>query len=198
MVLSFLLINLVISVYLKSANEAKARVKTQTHGNQQQNTCPDGDGWTKVDSGNLSTYPVPGAIEYCFKAGSFITNEIPEGGFGQSGGCSEENPENCNLSHWSYRSAFCPVPSLGDVVHYENGSHQIVGGGLLEGSDDVYTLSDGNYLQCFCGLDGQGIQTFWWRTSIEELDGWFSLNGLQWNLGNYHYLAQNSLYDCSN
>lgn len=63
-----------------------------------QETCPQDGGWTKIDSSDLSLYPVPGATEYCFKAGS-----------GNSEGCtgglfdSWPQPEGtCGLSHWSY------------------------------------------------------------------------------------------------
>lgn len=83
----------------------------------------------------------------------------------------------------------------GDWQHYDSGEHQIVGGGIVEGTDDVYTFGE-NFVQCFCSPDGDGIQTSWWRTD-QVLEGWFSENGLQWNLGDYHYLAQNSEYDCS-
>src|SRR4030042_4272938 len=84
----------------------------------------------------------------------------------------------------------------GDKEHYDSGLHQIVGNGLLEGSEDVYSLSDGNYLQCFCAEDDSGIQTNWWRTDLNGLTGWYSENGSQWNLGDHHYLAKNISYDC--
>jgi len=68
-----------------------------------QETCPDGGEWTKIDSDDLSSYPVDGAVEYCFKASNYLLDEIPDGGFGQEGACTEEHPERCGLSHWSYR-----------------------------------------------------------------------------------------------
>ena len=80
----------------------------------------------------------------------------------------------------------------GDVAHYESGLHQIPGNGLLEGQDDVYTLSDGNYLQCFRNEE-VCIQSNWWRTD-QQKEGWLSLNGEQWNLGNHQYLVKN--VDC--
>ena len=95
----------------------------------------------------------------------------------------------------------------GDRAHYESGLHQIPGGGLLEGSDDVYTLGSGNYLQCYCPTEGdEGNQTDWWRIeelSQEEIDqflaqGWlFEENGLQWNLEDASYLARNSESSCA-
>ncbi len=51
----------------------------------------------------------------------------------------------------------------GDYAHYDFGTHQIVGNGLVEGADDVYTFGD-NYVQCFCSQEGEGIQTNWWKT----------------------------------
>ena len=84
----------------------------------------------------------------------------------------------------------------GDRAHYDSGQHQIVGNGLLQGKDDVYTLSNGNFLQCFVPpLKDVCIQTDWWRTDL-VLEGWNSVNGSQWNLGNFHYLARNHNYNC--
>lgn len=63
--------------------------------------CPNGGEWTKVDSDDLSLYPVPGATEYCFKFGSPNSQ-------GCTGGTSDTWPppgveKPCGLSHWSYR-----------------------------------------------------------------------------------------------
>ena len=67
-----------------------------------QSTCPQDDGWTKIDSDDLSLYPVDGATDYCFKFGS-------DNSRGCDGGLSstwppdpEEFPNPCGLSHWSY------------------------------------------------------------------------------------------------
>ncbi len=84
----------------------------------------------------------------------------------------------------------------GDHASWQQGWHQIVGGPLLYGSDDVYSLENGNYVQCFCPEEGSdGIQTNWWKT-LAELQGWFVENGFQWNLGDYRYLAQNTSFVC--
>lgn len=84
----------------------------------------------------------------------------------------------------------------GDKAHWDSGLHQIVGNGLLEGQDDVYSLSNGNFLQCFQPPDKKNcIQTNWWRTDL-EVAGWYSTGGSQWNLGDFHYLAQNINYNC--
>jgi hypothetical protein len=90
----------------------------------------------------------------------------------------------------------CPMPGIGDKAHYDTGLHQIVGGSLMLGRDDVYTLDQGNYLQCFCNpVSGQGIQTNWLRSET-DIPGWFHENGAQWNLGNYRYSALNINYNC--
>jgi hypothetical protein len=84
----------------------------------------------------------------------------------------------------------------GDYASWPQGWHQIVGGPLLYGSDDVYSLENGNFVQCYCPEEGtEGIQTNWWRT-LAEIQGWFVENGLQWNLGDHRYLAQNSSFSC--
>ncbi len=83
--------------------------------------------------------------------------------------------------------------------HYDFGNpHQIVGEeGKRYGRDDVYALENGNYLQCFCPDGGNnGIQTNWLRTN-DPIIGWFFENGLQWNLGNYNYAAQNLDFSCN-
>jgi hypothetical protein len=89
LLLSFGLLGSILSVF--SVNPVQAV----------QATCPEGNGWTKVDSDDLSLYPVDGATDYCFKSGSGraegceggIFDSIPEGGFVQP---------YCGLSHWSY------------------------------------------------------------------------------------------------
>lgn len=93
----------------------------------------------------------------------------------------------------------------GDWVHYDTGLHQVVGNGLMEGTDDVYSLDGGNYLQCLCEPNDNGTETIWWRVdelSQEDIDyftanGYFYVNGEQWNLGDHMYLAKNGEYLCS-
>lgn len=95
----------------------------------------------------------------------------------------------------------------GDKAHYAEGLHQIVDGPLLSGSDAVYVLDDGNFLQCFCPEEGvQGVQTNWLDASgleDEEIaalqeQGWHLIeNGPDWGLPSQHYLAKNSDFDCS-
>lgn len=100
----------------------------------------------------------------------------------------------------------CLHPS-GDVkVEYVSGLHAIVGDPVMrEGSDKVYALFDGNYLQCFCSESGAGVQTNWWKfasLSQEEINsfknqGWvFVPNGADWGLSADPYLAKNVDYSC--
>lgn len=84
-----------------------------------QETCSDGNGWTKIDSNDLSLYPVSGATQYCFKAGS-------DNSVGCTGGIFSSWPQpegTCGLSHWSYFiPQTTPTPTLtptpGEEQHY--------------------------------------------------------------------------------
>lgn len=99
--------------------------------------------------------------------------------------------------------------SNGDRAHYDNGTHGVVGVGNLVGRDDVYTLSNGNFLQCYCPASGsKGIQSNWWNTGIAGLGseqinlfrslGWFyEQNGADWNLLDDPYLIQNRDFSCT-
>lgn len=96
----------------------------------------------------------------------------------------------------------------GDRSHLDSGTHGIPGKGNLEGRDDVYTLAEGNFLQCFCPTSGDtGIQSNWWyinglplgRVDIDayERDGWlFEENGADWNLLAGPYLIKNIDFSC--
>ena len=78
----------------------------------------------------------------------------------------------------------------GDTAHYDTGLHQIAGGPLLEGRDDVYSLGSKYYLQCFCSPTGSGIQTNW--TPYHEGAEW----GPDWGLDLTHYNYENREYNC--
>jgi hypothetical protein len=104
--LAFLVLSLLLSFFILLSGYTTS---TEIYAQGNSNTCPQDGGWTKIDSGDLSQYPVAGATAYCFKAGNFLTNKIPDGGFGQEGGCSEQNIQNCGLSHWSYYLSEVPV-----------------------------------------------------------------------------------------
>ncbi len=97
----------------------------------------------------------------------------------------------------------------GDKAHYDSGVHGIIGVGNLEGKDDVYSLPNGNFLQCFCPNNSlTGTQTNWWDTKTAGLSqdqinqykstGWmFEQSGNGWNLLDDPYLAQNRNFSCS-
>ena len=109
---------------------------------------------------------------------------------------SNANAQN-QVNSFSFPSCEALLNTPGDHATYDFGLHQIVGGPLLPGADDVYSVDEGNYVQCFCPVEGtKGIQTNWLRTE-EPIDGWFFENGLQWNLGNYTYAAQNIDFSCA-
>ncbi len=96
----------------------------------------------------------------------------------------------------------------GDRAHYDFGIHGIPGIGNLEGKDDVYSLSNGNFLQCFCPVQGfNGWQTNWWDVDIagltqEQIDyfisqGWLlEASGSGWNLLDDRYLVKNINFSC--
>ena len=94
----------------------------------------------------------------------------------------------------------------GDRAHYNGGIHGIPGVGNIEGRDDVYTLTEGNFLQCFCPENGSGIQSNWWNVSNlsqgeidgHKTNGWmFEQSGSGWNLLDDPYLIKNRSFSCS-
>ena len=95
----------------------------------------------------------------------------------------------------------------GDRAHYDAGTHGIPGIGNMDGRDDVYTLPNGNFLQCFCPTEGNsGIQSNWWNVSelnqgeidLNKANGWiFEQSGLGWNLLDDPYLVKNRSFSCS-
>jgi len=100
----------------------------------------------------------------------------------------------------------CTNPQSPLKISYVDGKHGIVGNpGEFVGSDSVYTVNDIQTLQCFCAVNGEGIQTNWWKvTSLtqEEIQtiknlGWtFVPDGSVWGLANTQYIAQNTNYSC--
>lgn len=101
----------------------------------------------------------------------------------------------------------CLNPQGTIKVSYSNGTHGIVGSSnSYSGSDTVYNVLGNSVTQCFCGSDGQGIQTNWFAYSqltdqeIQDLknDGWFQVpNGLAWGLSDQPYMAKNTNYSCN-
>lgn len=100
----------------------------------------------------------------------------------------------------------CANPQGSLKVSYSEGVHGIVGSGATyTGKDTVYTLSDDTVTQCFCGADGNGIQTNWWKASslseseinILKADGWHYVpTGSVWGLAVDPYVAKNVSYNC--
>ena len=90
----------------------------------------------------------------------------------------------------------CLAPTGTVVASYASGTHGIVGSNeTYTGSDTVYSLGEGNYVQCFCD-NGRGIQTNWWKTNTSD-ENWISIpNGENWGLESGSYLAQNLDYNC--
>ena len=73
------------------------------------------------------------------------------------------------------------------------------------GTDSIYTLSNGNVMQCLCPDNGSGVQTNWLKaSSVSEGDvkvlkneGWeYIVTGSAWGLEDVPYLAKNSDYSC--
>lgn len=100
----------------------------------------------------------------------------------------------------------CTSPSGTPKVIYNSGTHGIVGQGEVSGSDAVYFVGDSNIMQCYCSVDGRGIQTNWWKFSslshrqIDSLKklGWIYVpDGQAWGLEKAPYLARNISYSCA-
>ena len=97
----------------------------------------------------------------------------------------------------------------GNWVTSRYGDHHIPGQeATITGTDDIYYLEGGNFLQCICADDdNQSTQTVWWNITnlgltqdqIDEFvaGGWFVMDGGAWNLlQNNTYLAKNSGFSC--
>lgn len=100
----------------------------------------------------------------------------------------------------------CGNPQGSIRSSFPNGTHGIVNNsGTYAGSDTVYSLSNGNAMQCFCGSNGEGIQTDWLKNTgftddeiaILKKQGWTSIpDGSLWGLEPVQYFAMNSSYAC--
>jgi hypothetical protein len=101
----------------------------------------------------------------------------------------------------------CANPGGTVKSSYDSGVHGVPGdSNTYTGKDTVYIISENTLVQCLCPLNGNGIQTNWWKVSglsQEEInvlvnEGWISVpNGSAWGLDNAPYLAKNSSYSCS-
>ena len=100
----------------------------------------------------------------------------------------------------------CLNPQGSVKANYETGTHGIVGkSGTFEGKDTVYSVSENSLTQCFCAVNGSGIQTNWWKAAtlseseiaVLKSQGWVYIpNGALWGLEGEPYLALNSEFTC--
>lgn len=100
----------------------------------------------------------------------------------------------------------CVNPQGNLIVRYDDGIHYVPANTTpYQGSDLVYQVSSIAVMQCLCTVDGEGIQTNWWKTSsldgeeIENLknQGWiFVPDGSAWGLDPSPYFAKNISYLC--
>lgn len=111
-------------------------------------------------------------------------------------------------AHATQAPAFpsCVNPQGTLIANYPQGIHGIVGTSQqYQGSDKVYKINENQVLQCFCAVDGNGIQTNWLKaTQFSENDiasftaaGWIYIpSGSSWGLDEDPYLAKNSSFSC--
>jgi hypothetical protein len=101
----------------------------------------------------------------------------------------------------------CTNPQGTIKVPATSGVHGIVGStATYTGTDTVYSLDGNNtVLQCFCSVNGEGIQTDWWKASslteeeitILKSEGWHYIPaGNLWGLDSDPYVAKNIGYNC--
>jgi hypothetical protein len=90
-------------------------------------------------------------------------------------------------------------------VNYGN-SHGVVGKApRYSGVDKIYTLENGNVMQCLCPDEGKGIQTNWLKAegysekdiNVLKKQGWtYVATGSSWGLSDVPYMAKNIEYSC--
>ena len=106
------------------------------------------------------------------------------------------------------------VPDFGSCLNPQTSAEQVNSGSnhgvvgydnqAFSGTDNIYSLSDNNVLQCLCTDDGDGYQTNWLKADnigepdrkVLESQGWtyFSDAG-SWGLSG-SYLAKTDTYSC--
>ena len=146
---------------------------------------------------NINSYTkMAASLAFAFVVGLYLSTIA----FPQAGATNSINPPE-------FPSCEAYIGQQGDWTTAESGDHHIPGQEeTISGSDDIFQLENGNFLQCLCPPDGNGYQTNWWqvadRLSQEEVEhfigkGWFFENGSEWNLFHTQYLAKNTRYNCA-
>lgn len=100
----------------------------------------------------------------------------------------------------------CLNPQVGASQVNTGSDHGVVGySGAFSGTDSIYSLSDGNVMQCLCADNGAGYQTNWWKVAgmsdqevrVHENEGWtYFADAGSWGLDGA-YLAKTSTYVCA-
>lgn len=100
----------------------------------------------------------------------------------------------------------CLNPQVSASQENTGSNHGVVGytNQAFSGTDKIYSLADGNVMQCLCTNDGKGYQTNWLKaTNISESDrkvleskGWeYFADAGSWGLSGA-YLAKTNTYEC--
>ena len=100
----------------------------------------------------------------------------------------------------------CLNPAGSVIANYDTGTHGIAGrSATYTGKVTVYNVGEGLVTQCFCSIDGNGIQTDWWNASslsedqvaILKNQGWnYIPNGNLWGLSSDAVVTKNTTYSC--
>jgi len=100
----------------------------------------------------------------------------------------------------------CVNPQGSIIANYSSGTHGVPGiVTSFQGTDTVYAVTKEAIVQCLCPVNGEGVQTNWWKIpalSREEIEsfksqGWvFVPDGLVWGLNPTAFLARNANFSC--
>ncbi len=100
----------------------------------------------------------------------------------------------------------CLNPQVAASQVNTGNNHGVIGkSGNYSGTDTIYSLSNGNVMQCLCPDSGNGVQTNWLKASsfsqsdidVLKNQGWiYVATGSSWGLEDVPYLAKNSDYAC--
>ena len=131
-----------------------------------------------------------------------------------TGSVSGSYPGDIRSFQYEMNFGTCPNPGGTLKVKYDSGTHWILGESTLRvGSDAVYDVGRGNYVQCFCPTNGtaeknnvmNAVQTNWLRAAdiSKEHQGYLLANGWKYvasgkdfDLADEPYLGFNVPYSC--